>query len=116
MMQDTYTAPPAIQRLADQLRAARAAHPPSLVRQWMDDPALYRRACEEARQRASILFPHLFGPDLLRRLTTSTEVVIGDDDSVEDAGPVEPVKRRKVKPTLARQSTLPPMATSVSAL
>jgi hypothetical protein len=27
---------------------------PSLLRQWKDDPALYRRACEEARQRTKL--------------------------------------------------------------
>ena len=48
---DTETVPSAITRLSDQLRAAQAASP-SLVRRWMDDPVLSRRAYEEARQRA----------------------------------------------------------------
>jgi hypothetical protein len=65
MMQDTEPVPDAIKRLSDQWRAQRTANPPSLMQQWKDDPVLYRRACEEARQRAksSPLFQTL---DLIR--------------------------------------------------
>ena len=81
MMHDThgdYTAPPAIQQMADLLRMRQAANP--------------------SQQQARSSFAHLSDPDLIRRLSI-TDIVIGD--SGEDAEPVQPVKRtRKRKPTV----------------
>lgn len=78
-----------IKKLSDRLHAART------------DPSPLQRM--KARQGN----PHLFDPDYLDRMLrlTSTDIVI-NDDSGEDAEPVEPVTRTR-RPTLARQ-TLPP--------
>jgi hypothetical protein len=69
---------------------------PSLLRQCMADPALYRQAREEARREAPLRWPRLFDPDLVERMTPTVWL-----DTAEDAEPVEPVKRRKRKPTVA---------------
>ncbi len=90
------TVPDAITRLTDQLRAARAASPPSPLRRMMDNPSLYRRMRDEARQRARSSFPHLFDSDLLQRLMP-TDIVVGD---VQDTEPTERVKRKR-RPTLS---------------
>ena len=87
-----------VERLAAQLRAAQAAIP-SLWRRWMDDPALYRRSCEEARRLAPQRFRHLLDPNLLRRLTPIVVLDTGED--AETVKPVEPAKRRQRKPSVA---------------
>ena len=74
------------------------------MQRMMEDPAMYQRARDEARQRARSSFDHLYADDLLQRLT-STDIVIGEDS--EDAEPVEPVRPRRPTP-VARQMALPP--------
>jgi len=83
--------PPAIAQLADQLRAARATSPPLAERLQAAHPVPHSTA-------------HLDDPDLLRRIGGDDVVAL---DSGEDAEPIEPIKRRKRKPTLtsvARQA------------
>ena len=84
--------------LVARLHAARAANPNSQLRRYMDDPALYRQACVEARKTARERAPHLFDPDLAQRLW---QRMGGDDVPVLDTDreDVEP-KRRTRRPTL----------------
>jgi predicted DNA-binding transcriptional regulator AlpA len=107
MTHDTETVSAEITRLVDQLRAARAARPPSLLQRMMDDPSLYRRMRDEARQRAQSRFPHLFDPDRVAKLWLR---IGGDDVPVLDSGAdAESVKRtRKRRPTLAARPASPP--------
>lgn len=86
--------------VVDQLRAAQRASP-SLLRQCMADPALYRRVCEEARRRARPA-PWLrpLGHHLC--LEPDGEVRWVPGQVGEDAEPVQPMKRtRQRKPTVA---------------
>ena len=107
MTHDSETVPAAITRLVDQLLAARAARPPSQLKRMMDDPSLYRRMRDEARQRAQ---SSPVSSDQPSRLRLGHHLCREPDGEVrwvankfeDDAEPVEPVKRtRKRKPTLA---------------
>ena len=60
----------------DITRQSAPAGPPSRLRQMLDDPALYRQACAEARRTAPQRFPHLFRPRPAAPAMV-TEVVIG---------------------------------------
>ena len=52
-MQTPFTTPiDAEKRVGRSITGTNGSTTPSLVRQWMDDPELYRQVCEEARQRA----------------------------------------------------------------
>jgi hypothetical protein len=81
----------------------------SLLRQWMADPALYQQARVEARQTAQERAPHLFDPDLLRRLSRSIgggEVpVLDTGEDVAGFPATLPVKRAR-KPSLMRRIRL----------
>jgi predicted DNA-binding transcriptional regulator AlpA len=80
---------------------------PSLVRQWMDDPELYRRAREEARRQAPLRWPHLFDPGLIERLTPIVWLDTSEDELVQPVKPVEKPPRQRgvarpaLPPTLA---------------
>jgi hypothetical protein len=78
-----------------ELTARLAAQPPSPLRQLMDrmraDPLFAQRMRIEAEQRARLSYPHLFDPDLIKRLTPPPPVF--DTSSGEDDA--EPVKRTR---------------------
>lgn len=74
----TFGPTPTMAELADRLRTARAANPPSLLQRMEDDPEFARRMKAEARERAPLKFPHLFDPNYAHRLWRQ----IGGGDAV----------------------------------